>query len=168
MSSHDLQCHHMTLIRTHGVYLCTCTVGHCKFCHFFDKLINFNYFFQDKLLLASSNDFACRVWTYCDGRLRVSTTLTCLHRLIHLKTRKLSQISKQVVTRLLSSRCHDVFALFLPSCRDKSGTSCYHLVTRLMTVTDLFILKTALNLTLVWKSALPAYLKDISYLSILE
>ena len=31
----------------------------------------------------------------------------------------------------------DVFALLVPSCCDKSGTSCYHLVTRLMTVTDL-------------------------------
>jgi hypothetical protein len=30
-----------------------------------------------------------------------------------------------------------VFALLVPSCCDKSGTSCYHLVTRLMTVTDL-------------------------------
>ncbi len=31
----------------------------------------------------------------------------------------------------------DVFALLVSSCCDKSGTSCYHLVTRLMTVTDL-------------------------------
>ena len=30
-----------------------------------------------------------------------------------------------------------MFALLVPSCCDKSGTSCYHLVTRLMTVTDL-------------------------------
>jgi hypothetical protein len=30
-----------------------------------------------------------------------------------------------------------VFALLVRSCCDKSGTSCYHLVTRLMTVTDL-------------------------------
>ena len=44
---------------------------------------------------------------------------------------------KQVVTRLLSSRYQDVFALLVPSCCDKSGTSCYHLVSRLMTVTDL-------------------------------
>jgi hypothetical protein len=29
------------------------------------------------------------------------------------------------------------FSLLVPSCCDKSGTSCYHLVTRLMTVTDL-------------------------------
>jgi hypothetical protein len=44
---------------------------------------------------------------------------------------------KQVATRLLSSRYRDVFALLVPSRCDKSGTSCYHLVTRLMTVTDL-------------------------------
>jgi hypothetical protein len=30
-----------------------------------------------------------------------------------------------------------VSALLVPSCCDKSGTSCYHLVTSLMTVTDL-------------------------------
>ncbi len=53
------------------------------------------------------------------------------------QTRKFLQTCKQVVTRLLSSRYQDVFALLVPSCRDKSGTSCYHLVTRLMTVTDL-------------------------------
>jgi hypothetical protein len=46
-------------------------------------------------------------------------------------------ICKQVVRRLLSSRYHDVFALLVPSCCDKSGTSCYHLVTRLMTATVL-------------------------------
>ncbi len=46
-------------------------------------------------------------------------------------------VGKQVVTSLFSSRCQDVFALLVPSCCDKSGTSCYHLVTRLMTATDL-------------------------------
>jgi hypothetical protein len=30
-----------------------------------------------------------------------------------------------------------LFALLVPICCVKSGTSCYHLVTRLMTVTDL-------------------------------
>jgi hypothetical protein len=55
----------------------------------------------------------------------------------HIKTCKLFQICKQVVTRLLSSRYQDVFALLVLSCCDKSGTSCYHLVTRLMTVIDL-------------------------------
>jgi hypothetical protein len=54
-----------------------------------------------------------------------------------IKTGKLLQMCKQVVTRLLSSRYQDVFALLVPSCCDKSETSCYHLVTRLMTVTDL-------------------------------
>ena len=58
------------------------------------------------------------------------------HANAHEKTRKL-QICKQVATRLLSSRYQDVVALLVPSCCDKSGTSCYHLVTRLMTVTDL-------------------------------
>ena len=53
------------------------------------------------------------------------------------KTHKLLQICKQVAARLLSSRYQDVFALLVPSCCDMSGTSCYHLVTRLMTVTDL-------------------------------
>ena len=56
---------------------------------------------------------------------------------IHVKRRKLLQICKQVVTRLLSNRYQDVFALLVPSCCDKFGTSCYHLVTRLMKVTDL-------------------------------
>jgi hypothetical protein len=55
----------------------------------------------------------------------------------HIKTPKLLQICKQVITRLLWSRYQDVFALLVPSCCDKSETSCYHLVTRLMTVTDL-------------------------------
>ena len=46
-------------------------------------------------------------------------------------------IYKYRVCRLLLSRYQDVFALLVPSCCDKSGTSCYHLVTRLMAVTDL-------------------------------
>ena len=33
--------------------------------------------------------------------------------------------------------CSQSFALLVPSCCDKSGTICYHFVTRLMTVTDL-------------------------------
>ena len=60
-----------------------------------------------------------------------------IHTYTHIKTRKLLQICKQVVTRLLSSRYQDVSTLLVPSCCDKSGTSCYRLVTRLMTVTDL-------------------------------
>jgi hypothetical protein len=53
-----------------------------------------------------------------------------------VKTHKLVQICKQIVTTL-SSRFQDVFALLVPSCCVKSGTSCYRLVTRLMTATDL-------------------------------
>jgi hypothetical protein len=55
----------------------------------------------------------------------------------HVKSRKLFQICKPVVTRLWWSRYQDVSPLLVPSCCDKSGTSWYHLVTRLMTVTDL-------------------------------
>ena len=51
----------------------------------------------------------------------------------HVRMCKLLQICKQVVTRLLSSRYQDVFALLVPSCCDKSGKSWYHFVTRLMT-----------------------------------
>ena len=29
-----------------------------------------------------------------------------------------------------------MFAFIVPSCCDKSGTNCYHVVTKLMTVTD--------------------------------
>jgi hypothetical protein len=69
----------------------------------------------------------------------VDNTTMCEHNYVctHIKSRKLLQICKQVVTRLLSSRYQDVFALLVPSCCDKSGTSCYHLVIGLMTVTDL-------------------------------
>ena len=49
---------------------------------------------------------------------------------------KMSPLLQLVATRLLSSRYQDVFALLVPSCCDKSGTSCYHLLTRLMMVTD--------------------------------
>ena len=56
-------------------------------------------------------------------------------RVTHVK--KLLQIFKQVVTRLLLSRYQDVFALLVSSCCDKSKTSCCHLVARLMTLTDL-------------------------------
>jgi hypothetical protein len=58
-----------------------------------------------------------------------------------LYTRKTAQVVTDLQTscsKVLSSRYQDVFALLVPpSCCDKSGTSCYHLVTRLMTVTDL-------------------------------
>ena len=49
----------------------------------------------------------------------------------------MSQVVTDLQTSWLSSRYQDVFALLVPSCCDKSGTSCYHLVTSLMTVTDL-------------------------------
>jgi hypothetical protein len=68
--------------------------------------------------------------------LAVHASFTIANRNTHAKTRKLIQICKQVVTRLLSTRYQDVFALLVPSCCDKVGTSCYHLVTRLTTVTD--------------------------------
>ena len=54
----------------------------------------------------------------------------------HVNTRKLLQICKQVVTRLLSSRYQDLFARLVSSCCGKSEISCYHLVTRLMKVAD--------------------------------
>ena len=55
----------------------------------------------------------------------------------HVTTHKSLQIWKQLVTRFLSGRRQDVFTLIVPSYSDKSWTSCYHLVTRLMTVTYL-------------------------------
>jgi hypothetical protein len=36
----------------------------------------------------------------------------------------------------LATRCEICACVLLPSCCEKTGTSCYHLVTRLMTVTD--------------------------------
>ena len=55
----------------------------------------------------------------------------------HVKTHKLLQICKQVVSKQgYKSISRDVLPLLVPSCCDKSGTSCYHLVTRLMMVTD--------------------------------
>jgi hypothetical protein len=60
--------------------------------------------------------------------------LTCC---TNVKTRTLLHIGKQAVTRLLSRRYHNVFPLLVTSCCDKSGASYYHLVIRLMTVTEL-------------------------------
>jgi hypothetical protein len=45
--------------------------------------------------------------------------------------------NNKVVTLLLSSRYQDVFALLVRSSCDKPETRCYHLVTRLMTPTEL-------------------------------
>jgi hypothetical protein len=67
----------------------------------------------------------------------VSTKHQSFLALRHVKTRTLLQICKQVVAGLLWSRYQDVFALLVPSCCDKSGTSCYHLLTKLMPITDL-------------------------------
>jgi hypothetical protein len=57
----------------------------------------------------------CVTTVFRTGKIHASKALPT-----HVKTRKLLQICKQVVTRLLCVR---------PSCCAKSGTSCYHLVT---------------------------------------
>jgi hypothetical protein len=44
--------------------------------------------------------------------------------LTHVKTRKLLQVCKQVVTNLFTSCQQVVFALLVPSCCNKFGTSC--------------------------------------------
>jgi hypothetical protein len=77
-----------------------------------------------------------RFVTICLQTCNILCVFTCVA--IHVTTvvTMLLQIWKQVVTRLLSSRYQDVFALLVPSCCDSSGTR-YYLVTRLLTVTDL-------------------------------
>ncbi len=51
-----------------------------------------------------------------------------------------------------------MIALLLPSCCDKSETSCYHLVTRLMTVTDLLqVVPTRLIQACLYNKLLLAY-----------
>jgi hypothetical protein len=55
-------------------------------------------------------------------------------------TRKNAQVVPDLQTscnKVVVKPIQDVFTLLVLSCCDKSGTSCYHLVTRLMTVTDL-------------------------------
>jgi hypothetical protein len=52
----------------------------------------------------------------------------------------LLQTYKQVVKRLLSSRYQDMFTLFVPSCCDKSGTSCYHFITKLCYAYELAVI----------------------------
>jgi hypothetical protein len=42
----------------------------------------------------------------------------------HVKTHKLLQVCKQVVTNLFTSCQQVVFALLVPSCCNKFGTSC--------------------------------------------
>jgi hypothetical protein len=55
----------------------------------------------------------------------------------HVKTHKLLQVCKQVVTSLFTSCRQVVFALLVPSRCNKFGTSCYQLVTNLMALSDL-------------------------------
>jgi hypothetical protein len=53
----------------------------------------------------------------------------------HVKTRKLLQVCKQVVTNLFTSWRQVV--LLVPSCCNKFGTSCQQLVASLMAFSDL-------------------------------
>jgi hypothetical protein len=55
----------------------------------------------------------------------------------HVKTHKLLQVCKQVVTNLFTSCQQVVFALLVPSCCNNFGTSCWQLVTSLMALSDL-------------------------------
>lgn len=47
-----------------------CALG-CSFDYFF-------VFFQENTILGASNDFASRVWSLTDHRVRVRTKMTCL------------------------------------------------------------------------------------------
>ena len=53
------------------------------------------------------------------------------------KTHKLLQVCVQVVTNLFTSCRQVVFALLVPSCCNKFGTSCSQLLTSLMALSDL-------------------------------
>jgi hypothetical protein len=55
----------------------------------------------------------------------------------HVKTHKLLQVCKQVVTNLFTSCQQVVFALLVPSCCNKFGTSFWQLATILMALSDL-------------------------------
>jgi hypothetical protein len=59
------------------------------------------------------------------------------HSPTHVKTHKLLQVCKQVVTNLFTSCQQVVVALLVPSCCNKFGTSCYQLGTSLMALSDL-------------------------------
>ena len=98
-------------------------------------MFSYSVVFGKKIKISEGRESSCHaVEKVClNGAHRILSIGCCTH----VKTRKLLQICKQVVTRLLSNRYQDMFALLVPSCCDKSGTSCYHLVTRLITVTDL-------------------------------
>jgi hypothetical protein len=54
-----------------------------------------------------------------------------------VKTHKLLQVCKQVVTNLFTSCQQVVFALLVPSCCNKFGTTCSQPVTSLMALSDL-------------------------------
>ena len=58
-------------------------------------------------------------------------------RATHVKTHKLLQVCKQVVRNLFTSCQQVVFALLVPSCCKKFGTSCQQLMTSLMALSDL-------------------------------
>ena len=69
-------------------------------------------------------------WNKSDNAIKLVTT--------HVKTHKLLQVCKQVVTNLLTSCSQQVvFALLVPSCCNKFGTSCSQLATSLMALSDL-------------------------------
>ena len=59
-----------------------------------------------------------------------------LDKYTRVKTHKLLQVCKQVVTSLFASCQQVVFALLVPSCCNKFGTSCEQLVTSLMALLD--------------------------------
>jgi hypothetical protein len=62
---------------------------------------------------------------------------TIIDHTTHVKTHKLLQVCKQVIRNLFTSCRQVVFALLVPSCCNKFGTSCYQHVTSLMTLLDL-------------------------------
>ena len=66
---------------------------------------------------------------------------------MHVKTRKLLQICKQVVTRLLSSRYQDVFTLrtACSQCCDKFGTSWLLTITGLVQVVPIRLIQAVCN-----------------------
>jgi hypothetical protein len=82
----------------------------------------------------SQNKSLYMCWCYCMHPHRASwnvclTTVgiygcISIHYATHVKTHKLLQVCKQVVTNLFTSCRQVVFALLVPSCCHKFGTSC--------------------------------------------
>jgi hypothetical protein len=72
--------------------------------------------------------FCVRPYSLIGPELQVSFVMTIA--LTCLVTNRQTSCNK-VVAQTDIRMC---FALFVPSCCDKSGTTCYHLVARLMTV----------------------------------